>query len=189
MPHPINPAHLGHLDNPLRRLIMPPGRSLDRFGVEEGDIVLDFGAGSGYFSFPAADRVGERGFVYALDIAPEAIAIIEGKIAATGRKNIRPIRTSGGDWGLAREVGTIALMITVLHEVGDKAAVLERLYDCLRPGGRIAILEFKGRAFFGPPKDERIDEASMRGLLEEAGFADARFTPWSPLFYLATARK
>lgn len=184
----IDPAHLPHLDNPLRRLLMPPKRSLERFGLAKGDIVLDLGAGSGFFSFPASEMVGERGLVYALDIAPEAIAIIERKRAERGTKNLRAILTKDAGLGIPDKVGTIALMITVLHEVEDKRAILRRLCECLKPGGRIAILEFRGRAFFGPPDSERIGEAEMRELLGFAGFTDIESEPWSPLFYLAKAR-
>ncbi|MGO8695668.1 MAG: hypothetical protein ACLQMF_18555 [Rectinemataceae bacterium] len=49
MPHRFDPEQLGHLDNPLRRLSMPPKRTLKRLGVVAGDVVIDAGAGSGYF--------------------------------------------------------------------------------------------------------------------------------------------
>ncbi len=141
----------------------------------------------GFFAFPASEKVGESGFVYALDIEPEAIAIIERKILERGTHNLRAILTRDADLGLSKEVGTIALMVTVLHEVEDKVAMLRRLRECLKPGGRIAILEFSDRALFGPPRSERISEIEARDLLAKSGFEDAGVERWGSSFYLAKA--
>jgi FkbM family methyltransferase len=73
---------------------MPSKRTLKRFGVAKGDIVIDVGAGSGYFSLPAAEMVGAEGEVFAIDIQPEAITLIERKCLERGRKNLRAILSS-----------------------------------------------------------------------------------------------
>jgi ubiquinone/menaquinone biosynthesis C-methylase UbiE len=189
MPHRFNPKRLASLDNPLRRLLAPPKRTLARLGVKAGDVVIDLGAGSGFFALPASEMVGGEGKVFAVDIEPEAIAIIERKRLERGRKNLRAILSSEEGLGLEDGVGSLALMYTVFHEVGDKARMLGDLRRALRPGGRIAIVEFRGGASFGPPRSERIGEEEMLSLLTEAGFTNAEIRPWSPSLYAAKALK
>ncbi len=168
---------------------MPPKRALRRLGVAVGDVVIDVGAGAGYFSLPASEMVGSTGEVFAVDIEPKAIALIERRRLERGRKNLRTILSTEASLGLPDGVGTVALMYTVLHEVEDKAGMLRSLHRALRSGGRIAVIEFGKGATFGPPARERIGEAEMRTLLEGAGFAKVAIGRWSSALYAATAVK
>lgn len=189
MPHRFDPERLGHLDSPLRRLLMPPKRTLRRLGLAEGDVVIDVGAGSGYFSLPASVMVGGKGEVLAVDIAPEAVALIERRRLELGRRNLRAILSTEASLGLPDGAGTLALMCMVLHEVGDKRDMLRSLHRALRAGGRIAVLEFGSAAIFGPPRSERIGEGEMRALLEGAGFAKVAIRRWNSALYAATGMK
>lgn len=189
MAHRFDPSKLERLDNPLRRLLMPPKGTLERLGVVKGDTVIDIGAGSGYFSLPASEMVGSEGEVFAVDIQPEAIAIIEGKRMAEGRENLHAVLSSDESLGLPDGIGTLAFMYTVLHEVDDKVAMLRNLYRVLKPGGRIAIVEFGGGAVFGPPSSVRIGEEETLALLREAGFSEAVSRRWSMSRYVAMAIK
>jgi ubiquinone/menaquinone biosynthesis C-methylase UbiE len=189
MAHRFNPDKLAQLDNPLRRLLMPPRGTLERLGVVKGDIVIDVGAGSGYLSLPASEMVGSEGQVFAVDIQSEAIAIIERKRVERGRENLHVVLSSEETLGLPDGVGSLGFMYTVLHEVEDKATMLRNLYRALKGGGRIAIVEFGKGAVFGPPSSERISEAEMLSLLGKAGFRKAVTKKWSSSHYIATAIK
>jgi len=168
---------------------MPPKGALRRLGVERGDRVIDVGAGSGYFALPASEMVGEEGEVFAVDIQSAAVALIERKRAASGRDNLHAILSTEEGLGLSDGVGSLALMYTVLHEVEDKARMLRDLHRALKPGGRIAIIEFLKGAAFGPPSSERIGEGEIIALLGEAGFSKPSVRRWSAAHYLATAVK
>jgi ubiquinone/menaquinone biosynthesis C-methylase UbiE len=168
---------------------MPPKGTLKRLGVVKGDIVIDIGAGSGYFSLPASEMVGSEGGVFAVDIQPEAVAIIERKRIARERENLHVVQSSDESLGLSDRIGTLAFMYTVLHEVEDKATMLRDLYRALKPGGRIAIVEFGKGAVFGPPSSERIGEKEMLALLREAGFSNTTLKKWSMSHYIAMAIK
>jgi ubiquinone/menaquinone biosynthesis C-methylase UbiE len=189
MAHRFNPDRLAQLDNPLRRLLLPARRTLEHLGVMKGDIVIDVGAGSGYFSIPASETVGDEGEVFAVDIQSEAIAIIERKRIEKSRANLHTVLSSETGLGLQDGIATLAFMYTVLHEVEDKAAMLRDLYRALKSGGRIAIVEFGKGALFGPPSSERISEKSMIALLGGAGFKKASIKGWGPSHYAATAVK
>jgi Methylase involved in ubiquinone/menaquinone biosynthesis len=168
---------------------MPPKGALERLGIARGDIVIDVGAGSGFFSLPASEVVGSEGEVFAVDIQPEAIAIIERKRIARGRQNLHVVLSSEASLNLPNGFGSLALLYTVLHEVDDKATMLRNLHRALRDGGRIAIVEFSENASFGPQRSERIGEKEMRSLLREAGFINIIIKKWSMSHYAATAYK
>jgi len=168
---------------------MPPKRTLRRLGLAEGDIVIDVGAGSGYFSLPASEMVGSKGEVFAVDIAPEAVALIERRRLELGRRNLRAILSTEASLGLPDGAGTLALMSVVLHEVEDKRGMLRSLHRALKAGGRIAVLEFGSAAIFGPPRSVRIGEGEMRVLLEDAGFAGVAVKRLNSALYAATAMK
>jgi ubiquinone/menaquinone biosynthesis C-methylase UbiE len=168
---------------------MPPKRTLRRLGVVEGDVVIDVGAGSGYFSLPASEMVGSEGEVLAVDIAPEAVALIERRRLELGRGNLRAILSTEASLGLPDGAGTLALMCVVLHEVEDKRGMLWSLNRALKAGGRIAVLEFGGAAIFGPPRSERIGRREMLALLQDSGFTKIAIRRWSSLLYAATALK
>src|SRR6056297_2512506 len=68
---------------------------IDKVGIESGDYVLDFGCGEGLFSIPAAQKVGSKGRVYALDIDSENLNLLSKKIEEKGLDNIELIHTNG----------------------------------------------------------------------------------------------
>lgn len=190
MAHRFDPAHLGHLDSPLRRLLLPQGRILKRIGVKEGDVFLDIGAGAGYFSFPAAEIVGEGGLVYAIDIEPEAVRLLNEKREALGKRNVQVRQSTEKELGVPPGSGTVALLFTVLHEVDDKAGLLRSILHSLKEGGRLVVVEFRKEALLlGPPKSERISKEELQALLEVAGCHDIRFEPLNASLYIAAAVK
>ena len=188
MAHRIDPRHIAHLDSPLRRLILPPKPLLTRLGLREGDSLLDIGAGSGAFSFPAAELVGPGGKVYALDIEPIAIALLEERRAALGAANVAVLQSSEDSLGLPDGSASMALLFMVFHEVEDKKGLLLMIKRVLRPGGRIVIAEFRKKAFVpGPPPSERLGENEAQELLAEAGFVGARTERLNFALYAAFA--
>ena len=78
----------------FRDYFFPPTKTLERIGIQAGANVLDFGAGSGSYSIPAAQLVGPNGKVYAADIHPLAIEEIRKKAEIKRIKNLRTILTA-----------------------------------------------------------------------------------------------
>ena len=73
MTHKFDAKNRHKLDNPKRREMLPPEKTLIRLGLKQGDIVADIGCGIGYFTIPAANIVGDSGKVFAMDISPEML--------------------------------------------------------------------------------------------------------------------
>ncbi len=174
-PHVFDPDERHRLDNPERRADMPPEDTLVKAGLRPGDIVLDIGCGIGYFSVPASRMVGPKGHVYAIDISGVMLAELRSKAASAGIFNIETIQTQRGKLSLPDTSATMAVMSNILHEVEDKKSFLDSVGAALKPGARLAVIEWeKKETPGGPPLKERISEDEMQVLLKKAGFTEPK---------------
>ena len=108
--------------------------------VQDGQIFLDYGCGTGSFTIPAAKLVGAKGKVYALDCLPRQLKIVEERIKEEGLTNVEMI-PSDCQTGLPDECVDIVWMCDILHEVGERRAVLEELHRILKRDGSLAIYD------------------------------------------------
>ena len=109
--------------------------------------VLEPGCGMGYFTLPIARMTGPTGRVVAVDLQPKMIEGLTRRARRAGLpERIEAVTCADGDLGFAARPGVVdlAVVIHVLHEVRDRQRFLEQLYQALRPGGRLLLLEPKG---------------------------------------------
>lgn len=109
--------------------------------VRAGQRVCDLGAGSGLFTRPLAQRVGDKGVVYAVDIDAALLKHIDATAKAQNLSNIKTILGAEDDPKLPEPVDLIAIIDT-LHHVANQPAYLKGLKKYLKPEGRIAIIDF-----------------------------------------------
>jgi ubiquinone/menaquinone biosynthesis C-methylase UbiE len=133
----------GWLERPEREKEENPKKLLDALKLEKGMVVADIGAGSGYHVFRVAPLVGPAGKVYAVDIQPEMLEIIRGRMKQTKVENVEPVLGKEADPKLPRESVDLILMVDVYHEFSQPYEMVEKLVDALKPGGRIVFVEFK----------------------------------------------
>jgi len=105
-------------------------------GVAKGMRVLDFGCGPGRFTLPAAEMVGEGGRVYAVDVHPMAIRMVEKAARTQGLANVQTIQSSCAT-GLDAETIDVALLFDALHDVVDKESVLGEIRRVLKRKGAL----------------------------------------------------
>ncbi|PLX18313.1 MAG: methyltransferase [Candidatus Muiribacterium halophilum] len=166
----FNPSNKHRLDNPERRKNMPPEKILGIIELKKGDVFLDVGAGTGYFSIPALDTVGENGRVIAADISDEMLTEIEKK---TGDPhNLLLMETTPNEILLPSKSVDKILMSMVLHEINDQIMYLKNLNDILRDNGTITIVEWKKEETGkGPSIKHRISKEELDELAIKAGFS------------------
>jgi FkbM family methyltransferase len=133
----------GWLNRPGRIREEMPDEVVANMGLEPGHVVADIGAGSGYFSFRIARLVPE-GRVMAVDIQPEMLEIIETRKAEEGVSNIEGVKGEVDDPNLAPNSIDAAIMVDAYHEFSHPFEMINGLYEALRPGGRIFLLEYRG---------------------------------------------
>lgn len=190
MAHKFDPKKMFKLDNPQRRLELPPLETLKLLGLTKGNTVADVGCGIGYFSIPAASIAGDEAIVYALDLSQEMIDEVEKKSVDSGMAIIKTIKTEEYELKLDDASVDFILMSLVLHEVEDKARMIDEITRILKPGGTFSLIEWeKIEGASGPPMEERISFEEIDDILSEIGYQDIRKHIISENFYGISARK
>jgi predicted methyltransferase len=160
------------LERPDREDGEKPEHVLDVLGVREGMVVADVGAGSGYFTMRVSKRVGPRGRVLATDLQEEMLAMIRARTLDAGATNVVPIRATPDDARLPRGEVDLVLMVDVYHELPRPRETLAQIKASLRPGGRVALVEYRGEDKELAIKPEhKMTLAQIRKELEASGFA------------------
>ncbi|MEO7150418.1 MAG: class I SAM-dependent methyltransferase [Burkholderiaceae bacterium] len=118
-------------------------------GLRPGMAVADVGAGTGYVARRLARAVGPGGSVLAVDVQPEMIRWLERSAREAGLTQIRPVLAGERDTKLAPESVDLALMVDVYHELAYPFEVLQSILRALKPGGRVAFVEYRA-------EDERV---------------------------------
>lgn len=103
--------------------------------------ILEIGPGSGFYTFDLARYAGQSGHVYAVDIEPKMVAILEKKIKQEGIKNITPKVASAYEVPLLNNSVERVFMGGVLAEISDKQKALREAWRVLREGGLLANME------------------------------------------------
>lgn len=124
--------------NEMKSTINNPKRVLEDVGVSEGDSVLDFFCGSGDFSIAAAEMVGKKGEVNALDIHPLALETVEEKAGKRGLKNVSTI-FSDLETGMKKDSIDTVLLYGVLHRTSDKKELIKEMGKIVKTGGIVSI--------------------------------------------------
>jgi ubiquinone/menaquinone biosynthesis C-methylase UbiE len=112
-------------------------------GLEPGMTVADIGAGTGYFSREIAARVAPDGRVLAVDIIPEFLDELQARAAAAGIDNIDTVLGEVDDPGLAPDSVDLIFMGDAYHHFSEPETMLRHMHAALRPGGRMAIVDWE----------------------------------------------
>lgn len=132
------------LERPEREKEEHSSKLLPALDIKPGDAVVDFGAGSGYYTERLAKLVGAKGRVYAVDIQPEMLALVKNRAKAKQLKNITLVHCTTTDPRLPVDSIDLILMVDVYHELSHPYEVTTELVKALKPGGRVAFVEFRG---------------------------------------------
>lgn len=158
------------LDRRDREATERPEHVLDVLALREGMTVADVGAGSGYFTVRMARRVGPTGRVLATDLQPEMLALLAKR--SVGLTNIMPILATPDDAKLPRGEVDLVLMVDVYHELPRPKETLAQIRTALKPGGRLALVEYRGEDPRVAIKEEhKMTLAQIRRELEANGFS------------------
>jgi len=159
------------LDREERDIEEEPDRALDALGLKRGDVVADVGAGSGYMSVRMAKRVGNEGRVYAEDIQPEMIALLNKRLTKEKVANVVPILGLITDPKLPEATMDLILLVDVYHEFSEPQQMLRGLRAALKPGGRLVLLEYRKEDPNVPIRlEHKMTVAEAKMELEAEGF-------------------
>jgi SAM-dependent methyltransferase len=151
------------LERPEREDEERPSLALPALNLRPGDSVADIGAGSGYYTRRLAKLVGEKGVVYAVDIQQEMLDLLTNKMAEASIHNVKAVLGDIKDPKLPKASVDLALLVDVYHEFDFPYEMIQGICASLKPGGRIAFIEFRGEDPKVPIKLlHKLTEAQVR---------------------------
>jgi len=151
-----------------------PQRVIAALNLRPGDQVADLGSGSGYFTFRLAAAVGSAGKVYAVDIDPDMIDLIAKRAKQETASNIEPILAKSDDPSLPKTGIDLIFTSNTFHHIDGRVAYFSNLRNYLRPGGRIAIIDFDRRSWLVGLFRHYTPSEFIKREMEQAGYALAQ---------------
>jgi arsenite methyltransferase len=152
------------LENPERDAWQRPREVIDALALRKGELVADLGAGSGYFTRRLAHHASK---VYAVDLDAKLLEMAK----ASSPSNVETVLAAADDPKLAEASVDTVFICDVLHHIDGRPAYLAKLAKALKPGGRIAVVDFHKRPLpVGPPPGMKLTPEEVRREFETAGF-------------------
>ena len=140
--HVMGHLGAGWLERPERERQERTDLLIAGLGLSEDFVVADIGAGTGYFTFPVAQRV-PRGKVFSVDIQPEMLARVERRKALENVANVETVLGEEDDPKLPAKELDLAFIVDAYHEFSFPREMGERLKESLKPGGRLVLVEYR----------------------------------------------
>jgi precorrin-6B methylase 2 len=168
--HVMGHLGAGWLERPGRVSEERTDLLLDNLPIEPGDKVADIGAGTGYFSLPMVQQVGETGTVYAVDIQQEMLDIIELRSTEQGITNVERVLAAADDPRLPPDTINMVLLVDAYHEFEWPYEVMTGIVNSLVSGGRVVLIEYRAEDPRVPIKNlHKMTAAQARMELEATG--------------------
>jgi ubiquinone/menaquinone biosynthesis C-methylase UbiE len=162
----------GWLERPSRSFEEQPMQLIAALDLQPTDVVADIGAGTGYFSIRMSPLV-PNGKVLAVDIQPEMLGFLEFHTQERGISNIEPILGNLTDPQLPPDSIDLALMVDAYHEFAYPQEMMTGIVRSLKPGGRVALVEYRGENPFIPIKP--LHKMTQRQAKREMGAVGLRW--------------
>ncbi len=148
-----------------------PAANLAKFGLIDGQKVVDLGAGSGFYSIEAAKKVGSSGRVYAVDVQKNLLERLRSNASTQGVRNIEVV------WGNAEKIGGTKLREAIADRVIASNVLFQiekpddfclEIKRILKPGGKVMIIDWSEVSPLSPKQLVPAMKAQM--LFEKNGF-------------------
>lgn len=151
-----------------------PEQNILHLGLREGMRVADFGAGSGFYSKSASEKVGYSGKVYAIEVQKDLVKKLESDLKHWGISNVECI------WGdIERKNGTKisdhsmdrVIISNVLFQAEDKLGLIDEARRVLKKDGELLLIDWsESFGGMGPSAQSVVTKAMAKELFEKRGF-------------------
>ncbi|MBC8177972.1 MAG: class I SAM-dependent methyltransferase [Desulfobacterales bacterium] len=127
----------------FRKWLLNPVKTLRGAGIQPGQTVLEVGCGTGFFTMPAAQLIGDQGCLVAMDVLSEYIECVSRKVQAADLKNVRVVKRDALDTGLgAASIDTVLLFGVIPFPSLPLNRLLPEMHRVLKPEGNLAVWLF-----------------------------------------------
>lgn len=174
------------LDDPARDAWQKPHEVLQALKLAPDASVADIGSGTGYFAVRLAHRV-PNGRVYGVDAEPEMVRYLAERAKREGLANLTAVAAKPNDPGIPAPVDLV-IVVDTYHHIPSRVQYFRNLQKSLKPGGRLAIIDFTPDSPVGPPKRARIPAETVKKELARAGYGLAEEHAFLPNQYFLVFR-
>ncbi len=123
----------------IRDSVAKPWKKLDHFGIRKGNVVVDYGAGTGAYLPHASELVGQQGKVYAVDINPTAVKACRKVAKKKGLANVRVFRAKGYKCDINTGVADVVYALDMFHAVEKPTRFLKELRRICKRKGHLIL--------------------------------------------------
>ena len=155
-------------DDPERDAWQKPHEVIEALALKPDAVVADLGAGTGYFAMRLAHMVS-KGRVYSVDLEPKMVKYLAERAKKEGLKNLSAVQGTPSDAKLPTRVDLV-LLVDVYHHIDAREAYFGKLAAALKPGGRVAIIDFNATSKVGPPLSERMTAEQVNAEMTKVGY-------------------
>jgi ubiquinone/menaquinone biosynthesis C-methylase UbiE len=139
--------------------------------LKPGMVVADVGAGSGVISALMAEQVGEKGVILAVDIQQKMLNRLSARMRKLGVKNVKPHKGTVKSPRLKPDSVDLVLMVDVYHEFAFPYEMMLEISKALKPGGRVAFVEYRKEDPTVPIKEvHKMSEAQVKKEIGQKEF-------------------
>ena len=168
-------------DDPERDAWQKPHAVIEALALKPDAVVADLGAGTGYFAMRLAHMVS-KGRVYGVDLEPDMVKYLAERAKKEGLKNLSAVQGTPSDAKLPAKVDLV-LLVDVYHHIDAREAYFGKLAAALKPGGRVAIIDFNASSKVGPPVRERMTAEQVQAEMGKAAYRLAAHHDFLPNQY------
>jgi ubiquinone/menaquinone biosynthesis C-methylase UbiE len=186
----MGPAGIEWLDRREREVEEHPAQVLDSLDLHLGEVVADLGAGSGYFTFRMAPKVGRTGKVLAVEIQEEMLNTLRTRAVTQKAINVEVVQGSEIDPHLPKSGVDLVLVVDVYHELAYPFEVMTKVREALKPRGRVVFVEYRKEDAAVPIKE--VHKMSVKQLEKEmnaVGLVRVRTVETLPLQHIVVFEK
>lgn len=176
-------------NDPERDKWQRPDEIVAALVLKPGATVADIGAGTGYMVAHLSKAVGESGTIIAIDASPQMIEYLSKRSADLGPAKIVPRKVGSDDPELQTESVDGVLTLDTWHHVKGQEAYAKKVHEALKRGGRFVVVEYEVDAEVGPPKEMRLEPATVKKQLEAAGFRVEIVRESMPRHYMVVGQR
>jgi cyclopropane fatty-acyl-phospholipid synthase-like methyltransferase len=166
---------------------------LTNLGLKRGMAICDMGCGNGFYTLQLAKLTGDEGHVYAVDIQPEMLKLLNERADEQGVKNVSPILGTYTEPRLPKGKIDLILLVDVYHEFSHPEPMLAAMREALSPDGVCALVEFRAEDPMVPIKPEhKMTKAQIMKEWPANGFKLVREfdgLPWQHLMFFGRDEK
>jgi ubiquinone/menaquinone biosynthesis C-methylase UbiE len=155
-------------EDPKRDAWQRPEAVVAALGLPPEALLADIGSATGYFSVRLAKAL-PKGWVYGVDIESAMVDFLRKRVLREHVPNLTAVLGSAEDPKLPKPVDVV-LVVNTYHHIENRPAYFQALKASLKPGGRVAIIEFRKDSSLGPPTEMRLTAEQVAAEMQQAGY-------------------